>query len=363
MHFKLSLLLFFFILRAHGSLLVLEFKGEEHTTWHGEEVSAVACTLFLGDCPVKYTDSFNTQRFAESIFFEIEKASVVNMSFSIFAPYAPRRDMRDLISGNTARYDQDLENYRKALKTFEEERVFLSELIRNESEKLFIIAAGNGFALEAMTIPGMVLSERYALYPSIFEYPNTLKVAALESSSLLEDRENYRLAYYSTYSTELVDIAAPVPLNSKGEIQRGTSFAAPWVAGHLANITEAFPTLESHTVKKMAMRSAVIPNIEKALRVSEEYIRDGESSLLFRAQHESNKIKREQLISELGKDILFVKSGGVLHPGILKECALVLSQNPSMNLDQACLMAQEKILGLEELELKYLQSLWAIRGI
>jgi hypothetical protein len=352
-----------FGLKAENNLLVLEFKGEEHTTWHGEEVSAIACGLFGGTCSTEYTGSFSEESFRNSISEKIDNSFSINMSFSIFPPHAPRRDIRDLISGNTSRYDEDLKEYEAALRTFKEEKLFLEGLLKSHEDKLFVIAAGNGFALEAMTIPGMVLSEKYALYPSIMNFRNTIKVAALEAHQLEEDMSQMKLAYYSSFSTEYVDVAAPVPLNIKGEVQRGTSFAAPWVAGHLAAVKEQYPELPSHTLKKIMMRSVYIASLENTLAASLDYQLQGEKSLLYRAQHEENKNKRLEFVKQLGPGVLFVKSGGVLHPEVLKYCAGLVSEGAYSTIDEACLVALKEILGRTESELSLIRNIWFLRGL
>jgi len=349
---------------AISDLLVLEFKGEEHTTWHGEEVSAIACAENLSHCPVEYTSSFNEEAFSQSISHTLSDSFTINMSFSIFAPLAPSRDIQDLINGDTSRYEESLRKFEKASKTFKEEKEFLTNLLESNTDKLFVIAAGNGFALEAMIIPGVVVSEKYALYPSLMDYSNTLKVASLEKTKVRADNLNdHKLAFYSNFGTKFVDFAAAVPLNSKGETQRGTSFAAPLVSQHVDRLKRMYPNLLAQEIKEIIMKSAYIPNISKALQVTLDFNEFGKESLLYRAQYESNIPMRKKLAHELGEDIILVKSGGYLYDKLLYRCAANFKRDTLATIESACLLAHKNLLKRSQRELNHLQKLWGLRGL
>ena len=134
------------------------------------------------------------------------------------------------ISLGTYQYDSELDN-----------------VIRNNPDMLFVVAAGNG-----ANFIGYSLDER-DVYPAKFNYDNVITV-----SNILFDGSRYASANYGSY----VDIFAPgtlilstVPENNYGYLT-GTSMAAPFVTASSALIYSAFPNIPLSMIKSIIIKSA-----------------------------------------------------------------------------------------------------------
>lgn len=107
----------------------------------------------------------------------------------------------------------------------------------NDAGVLFIASSGNS---------GMN-TDSYPHYPSSYDIPNVISVAATDS--------NDNLAYFSNYGATTVELGAPgvntystMPGNSY-DYKSGTSMAAPHVSGAVALIMAQYPTLTKDEIK------------------------------------------------------------------------------------------------------------------
>jgi hypothetical protein len=344
------------ITNIYASILVLEYKAEGQGTWHGEEVAAVACEVPSTSCQTKYTDSFSYKNISDDIIKAIDNSSIINMSFSVFKPpypdYAPMREDNS--------YEEDLKKYHKALISFEEDKESLENMLLSNPYKLFSIASGNGVFVRFMSTPGVAMIQKYAIYPSFFNFPNTIKVSALNEAFIdINNLKNHKIADYSNYGLEKVDIAAPVPMNTKGEKQRGTSFAAPFIS-KMANVVKTkIPHFDAIKIKELLMKSVYVPNLKKALWASTDLLINKEKSITHLAQYHPQRIERLKFQEQLG-NVMLVKSGGFIVPQVMKECIQIILDT-NRTIEESCLLAHKNILKSSPNNLELLKSLWKIR--
>ncbi len=355
---NLLIVLFIFITSIQAKVLVLEFKAEDQGTWHGEEVSAVACATPRKSCLTKYTSSFSFKFLSNDILEAIEKSDIINMSFSVFEPpYPDYTPMREDYS-----FEDDLKNYHAALESFEEDKDSLEQMLQSNPDKLFSIASGNGVYVRFMSTPGVAMIKKYAIYPSFFNFPNTIKVSALNEQEVdIKNLQNHQIADYSNFGLERVDIAAPVPRNTKGEIQRGTSFAAPFISKMAQIVKEKLPSFEAASIKELLMKSVYVPSLKKALLATEDLLINKENSITHLAQYHPQRLKRLEYMAELG-DVMLVKSGGFIVPELVKKCIQVLKET-NKTIEESCLEAHKTVLRATNEDLKLLKSLWRARSL
>jgi PKD repeat protein len=125
------------------------------------------------------------------------------------------------------------------------------------SPALFIFAAGNGDRLTGMPVN----TDVSPIYPSCYDFPNIISVAAIDPSDNLVMIPGY---WASNYGKSSVDLAAPgyeiystLPGNSYG-LKNGTSMATPFVAGVAGLIKSKQPELTNSQIK-----AAILNNVDK----------------------------------------------------------------------------------------------------
>ena len=122
----------------------------------------------------------------------------------------------------------------------------LEDAIRAAGEAgiLFVAAAGNNGTN----------NDRYKHYPSNYELPNVISVAALD--------RNDQLASFSNFGVKTVHIAAPGKdiistwLNDSYREASGTSMATPYIAGTAALILASEPKLSVEKLRERILQSA-----------------------------------------------------------------------------------------------------------
>ena len=122
----------------------------------------------------------------------------------------------------------------------------LEDAIRAAGEAgiLFVAAAGNNGTD----------NDRYKHYPSNYELPNVISVAALD--------RNDQLASFSNFGVKTVHIAAPGKdilstwLNDSYREASGTSMATPYIAGTAALILASQPKLSVEKLRERILQSA-----------------------------------------------------------------------------------------------------------
>ncbi|MBU4421430.1 S8 family serine peptidase [Candidatus Parcubacteria bacterium] len=128
---------------------------------------------------------------------------------------------------------------------FFESKVVLSA-IKRMKRKVFVVAAGN---------EKMDMDTKPKMYPAGWRLPNIISVAAYAESG--------KLAHFSNYGRENVDIAAPgvnVPscvIGNKYESWAGTSMASPLVAGTVSLLFSIDPDASVRRIKNVLFFSAI----------------------------------------------------------------------------------------------------------
>ena len=113
-------------------------------------------------------------------------------------------------------------------------------------------------------------------------------------------------------------------------------------------------------VKSLMLKSAFIENLDRSIELTNEYINNTESSVIYRIQNFRNRKKREELRAQ-NADVMLVKSGGVLVKELAFECAKKHSKG--LSIKDACLQAHKSILNADDERLKKLQTFWELREI
>ncbi len=136
----------------------------------------------------------------------------------------------------------------------------LKEVIEENSDMLFCVAAGNGDRMNiGYDMDGANAAKEY---PACYEYDNIITVANIQCDG--------ELHYSSNYGNTSVDIAAPgaqiystSTAKSGYEYMTGTSMAAPMISGIAAMLYSYYNDVTIYDVKNMILNSAKkLPSLE-----------------------------------------------------------------------------------------------------
>lgn len=345
-------LIIFFSSRAHTVLLVEPIDDGSEDIVHADVVQAVACPD-LNNCALEFIG----ESWPESLTLRLLKAlkghSVVNMSFGYQAPANSVSNHRTV-----KKEDEGDLTYEEKMKNHHDRRKGLERLFKNSSNTLYTVAAGNGYSINGLITDGMPLIRRNAVYPAFTNYENVLKVTSLDTSEVKINRlEGYKIDDYANYSVEMVDLAAPV--ETLDDDIKGTSFAAPYVARLAERAFEKGLSLVE--VKELLFKSSHVQGLQKALRLTEEFLSDRKNSKLYKIEHERKKRKRDKMIAKL-HPVLLVKSGGPLVEPVFNKC-LKNYIDFKVTVEEACLKAHAEVLDADSNRLSDLQRFWALRGV
>ena len=207
----------------------------------------------------------------------------------------------------------------------------IEKFIQETPETLHIIAAGNYEMDVELRSPG-------DLTPVGLTNENILTVGALNTDKLsYQDMHKYKLAPFTNYGHESVDVFAPgvnicgANMGGGQICLNGTSFAAPYVLNHAVTaIYRENPNLDIYQIKSIILKTAYISNLENPLPA---------------------------------------KSGGIVYPQRAVAVSKLLKKYPNLKIDEAVLRIRKNdplpIKG-EKTDREYLnqlQQFWKKRGI
>ena len=334
---------------AKTSIIVLETA---HTVQpeHGNMVSGIACEPEVQNCSVKITD-FETDSLSDFL-QSLNPGDVVNISFA----YQRMNDSPITRNHYEAMKAQGrrVEDYTEI---FDERGIIFRQMIENNSEVLFVAAAGNGMPLSALSSNGVPLGPRYKIYPAIFEYDNLIKVTSINAKSFnLYDRIEYHIPSYANYSTDYVDVAAPVEVD-----REGTSFAAPYVSRLTKQIDKE---ISRKDLKEIYQKSCFIQDLNYTMELFSAYKKDPRGSIIGRIQNmHLNFMKRQELIESI-RPVMLVKCGGVIASDVAKKCAKTYTEaGGAMSITQSCLYAQVEEFSLLKEEEEVLRAFWELQEL
>lgn len=319
---------------------------------HADVVQNVACPA-LTNCELQSIGDSWPESLTLNLLEGMLNHSVVNMSFGFQRPSSSMSAHSAINNpgSNELSYQEQLSNYYDRLEGLE-------QLFRQNPNVMFSVAAGNGYSIGGLVTDGVPLVRRYAIYPAFMLYENVLKVTSIDSTEVEESELNtYKIDTYANYSVDLVDLAAPVETLDDGI--KGTSFAAPFVS-RLAE--KAFnKNLSLNQVKEMLYKSSYVQGLKSAIKLTQEYLSDGENSTIYKIENERKKQTREQMIAEI-HPVLLVKSGGPLVETVFEQC-LDNYETLGLTVEDACLQAHVEILNASQSRVEDLKSFWALRNL
>jgi Subtilase family len=351
---------------SFAQVTILEFKEVEDTdVSHGESVHWIACQKTLQSCHLQYVDTFIDPTFVETFLTHLKTSRVVNMSFAIQKPES-MIDHRPSYQRSGGDEKAAKEKFESVLAEYYRDSKTLTTWIRENNNVLFVAAAGNGIPIAGgFQSKGVALNSETLLYPQILEEANLVKVASIDQAQFnIANPVDYKLADYSNYGLDLVEIAAPVEANKDGLFQGGTSFAAPYVTRLVDDINKQNPSLSAAQIRGVLLRSCHIKNVERAIWANEDLKKFGKESVVYQAQFNRKRLEREKLQFEVLSDITLVACGGVVSRELALSCARTVAQKQattSTELNESCAESQAQALSLRPNEIQQLKRLWEIR--
>jgi len=349
-----TFLLFGAVYKASADIIILETTDTKQPE-HSETVSSVACKEDLQTCDVSITD-FNTN-FLNEFIDSLSSGDVVNMSFG----YQRADESISLQNHFHSMQAQGLFTSDYSEVYDEREELFL-ELLEENPDVLFVVAAGNGSPLSSsLGANGIPVGPLFRIYPTIFENENLIKVTSANVESFnLNDRIEYEIPDYANYSTDYIDVAAPVEVH-----QEGTSFAAPYVTRLAGEINaELQGRVTASDLKKIFQKSCYIQDLDKSLELITDYKLKPRTSIIGKIQNLFFAYEERKALVESIRPVMLVKCGGVISSEVAKACAKsYVSAGGGLSLTEACSRAQSREFKLTESETLKLKEFWTLQGI
>jgi hypothetical protein len=348
---------------SQGKLLVMEYQdGAQNEEIHFTAVQKIACPQHQ-DCDLELVSVFTEPQFPSSALKALNIATTVNMSFTLQRPGFGK--------GGPAAHRSEADQYQQSVSKshvlYRQEVDFLTETVRETPQALFVTAAGNGVPIGLMQSKGMAITQSSGIYPPAISADNLISVAAIDKteSEFIAAPHSAAIASYSNFGLELVDVAAPVSRDPRGDLLEGSSFAAPYVADVAESLLQIDPTLTTTERKKIILRSCVIPNVERALWASLDLEENGKDSVVHKALYHRKRKVREQLIEGELSDILFVKCGGVVLKSLALNCVQKYKESDKTkdSLNQSCIDSQIETGWLKKVDSIHLTELWRVRSL
>jgi hypothetical protein len=346
--------LLFWAQLAAATIHILESESV-HQPEHAELVQWVACPEETAFCEIFISDFEATSLL--SFANELNSGDVVNMSFGY------QRIDDSAITRNHYQALQaqgmSVEDYKNK---FDERERLMRQMMTENPEVLFVAAAGNGAPLTSMLgSVGQPLGPQFKIYPAFFEYDNLIKVTSINASNLdIKSEIPFEIPDYANYSSDFVDVAAPVEIDVNG-----TSFAAPYVARLAKEIQSLVSApLSRADLKSVFLKSCFIPDIDHTLNTFQTYQQDHRGSVLGQIQNMFLPFRdRKALIDDLHeRPLILVKCGGVISSEVAKSCARTFAEG-SKSIRQSCLEAQIDAFALSEGHQEKLTEFWDVQGL
>ena len=335
-----------------SSILVLE-TADSIQPLHTQTTLSIACPNFHSnsDCKLKTID-FNSLTYSK-LNKTIKNSDIINMSFGYESPYdshITRPKFQALVAQGFISEGHE--------QSYKDRKILFETLFEDNTEKLFLTAAGNGSDQHHLGQGGVPLGQNYSVYPAVLDHKNLIKVTAVNASHF---NKNYRLLYevakYANYSVDHVDVAAPVEPDN-----RGSFFAVPYVT-ELANELNERSSLKllPSEIKKIFQKSCYIQDIETTFDYFRAYKYNRENSVINRIQNARlSLLEREELVESI-RPVMLVKCGGVLSKNQALSCAKIYTEsNKTKSILDSCLEAYEKEFYLADGEKEKLRALWTL---
>ncbi len=357
---------------GYSKILILEdiMLFDNYSKTHGETVTEIACRgQEPTECSTVYSEDLlfggsgiNSKALTQKIYGMLQNHRVVNLSFAFqLTERVPDHIMLALESSDNYLGLQMMNRINNESNMFFQRRDGFKQLFQDHQDVLFVVAAGNGFRGNPWTevgTPGVSLSKKFKIFPAFIKASNKLNVASVDDQG--------RIADYSNFGLETVDLAAPLQLSNEKyhESDYGTSFSAPFVSRISNQILNQFPELSIAELVEILMKSCVVRNLDRTVEASLDLIENKENSIVFKALYGKRIPERrraEQLVRDQ-YDILLVRSGGVLSEQLAMSCAEKYILQKS-SIQRACIEVQEENLNLSQQEKSQLLQLWDLRGI
>ncbi len=336
--------------RRSSSVLVLETKDTMQPE-HAQTVLSLACPKADLECRFEIVDFKNLT--ISNLNKTIENSDIINMSFGYESPYDSEHTKfkyQALIAQGFISQDH-VQNFNDRKKLFE-------TLFKENSEKLFVVPAGNGSDQHILERTGVPLGSNYLIYPAILEFNNLIKVTAVNASYF---NKNYRMIYqiadYANYSIDHIDVAAPVASDNVG-----SSYAVPYASKLADEINESFSLkLSPSELKNIFQKSCYIQDIKMTLDHFKAYKNNREESVINKIQNTRLSLREREALVKSISPVMLVKCGGVLSNDQALHCAKnYIESNKTKSILDSCLESYAEEFYLSDGEAEKLKDLWSL---